>query len=561
MYTSLLFNINVSSSITAQGRALISSASMLFESFLANNVKFGSIDEVLMFIKNVCQEDRKFLDEDYLDKPVDVVDCFVKIIDSCGYLWAPDEEEMDIIWRVLINLGQRDLNRVYYKNNLYEFCSNSRIKELIKDTMRRLRTPFFDSLKVPEEIKDNLEIFEELLSEFVFYNKMIIDRIDRCDNMMKSTIMVSDTDSCIVSFDAWYRFVLDMVKDEDLYIMKYDPISVFEFLEKDEFGDIVDKDRKKLAGFVFESDEKYDFETDEVRFAKHAINPFEMRPSDYIRWSIVNILSYAMGSLINKYMVQFTKNNYSWAPEKPCKIYMKNEFSFNRLLLTHAKKSYASLMKVQEGHLIPEDKQLDVKGIASIAKSSMSETTRNEFKKILLEDILKAPTIDQFKIVEKLCIMENKIIKSLQDGKRDYYKPVKIKAQNSYENPMSIEGIKASYVWNTVNSGVTDLPLINLEERNAVDIVVVELNLKNVDTLKDKYPEIYTKLVELLNNKIYGGSIEKIAIPRDIKVPEWIIDIIDYKKIVNNNMSGFVYPSVGMTRINKESIYSNILQL
>ena len=138
MYTSLLFNINVSSSITAQGRALISSASMLFESFLANNVKFGSIDEVLMFIKNVCQEDRKFLDEDYLDKPVDVVDCFVKIIDSCGYLWAPDEEEMDIIWRVLINLGQRDLNRVYYKNNLYEFCSNSRIKELIKDIMRRL---------------------------------------------------------------------------------------------------------------------------------------------------------------------------------------------------------------------------------------------------------------------------------------------------------------------------------------------------------------------------------------------------------------------------------------
>ena len=101
MYTSLLFNINVSSSITAQGRALISSASMMFESFLANNVKFGSLDQVVLFIKNVCEEPRKYQDEDYIDKPVTVEDCFAKIVDSCGYLWVPDEDEMDIIWRIL----------------------------------------------------------------------------------------------------------------------------------------------------------------------------------------------------------------------------------------------------------------------------------------------------------------------------------------------------------------------------------------------------------------------------------------------------------------------------
>lgn len=559
MYTSLLFNINVSSSITAQGRALISSASMMFESFLANNVKFGSLDEVLIFINNVKKEKRNYLDEEYIDKPVDVVDCFAKIIDSCGYLWAPDEDEMDIIWKVLINLGQRDINRVYYKNNLYEFCSNSRIKRLIVDTVKRLRTPFFNPLDVPAEIKDNLVELESILSEFVFYDKMIIDRIDRCDNMMKSVIMISDTDSCIVSLDAWYRFVLDLVKDEDLYIMKYDPISIFDFIEKDEFGDIID--RKKLEPFEFKEDERYDFETDEIRYQKHMIDPFEIRPSDYIRWSIVNILAFVIDKFINKYMLQFTKNNHSWAPEKPCKIIMKNEFSFNRLLLTQVKKSYATVMKVQEGNLIPEDNQLDVKGIAAIAKSSMSDKTRKEFRKILLEDILTAPTIDQFKIVEKLCIMEKKIINSLQDGERDYYKPVKIKSINSYENPMRIQGIKASYVWNYLNFD-HNLPSINLEERNAVDIVNVELNLKNVDTIKDKYPELYEKTVELLNtHKEFGGSIDTIAVPKDMKVPEWIRDIIDYKTIVNNNMKGFVYDSIGLTRVNNDMIYSNILQI
>ena len=49
MYTSLLYNINVATSITSQGRALVSSASMCFEMFLANNVKFGSLNEVVEF--------------------------------------------------------------------------------------------------------------------------------------------------------------------------------------------------------------------------------------------------------------------------------------------------------------------------------------------------------------------------------------------------------------------------------------------------------------------------------------------------------------------------------
>ena len=48
--SSVLYNLYVSASITAQGRAVISTATMFFESFLANNVKFGSLEEVLHFI-------------------------------------------------------------------------------------------------------------------------------------------------------------------------------------------------------------------------------------------------------------------------------------------------------------------------------------------------------------------------------------------------------------------------------------------------------------------------------------------------------------------------------
>ena len=533
---------------------------MMFESFLANNVKFGSLDQVLLFINNVVKEKRKFADEMFIDKPVSNIDCFAKIVDSCGYLWIPNTEELDIIWQVINNLGQRDLNRVYYKNNLYEFCSNSVISKMIVDIVKSLEEPYFDPVKPPENIKDYMEDLAEILGEFVFYDKMIIDRIDRNANMIKSTIMISDTDSCIVSLDAWYRFVLNLIKDEKIKLMRFDPISLFDFLEKDEFGDIINS-KDKEGFYKIEDDEYFDFENDEVRYKKHVIEPFEILPQDYLRWSIVNILAYIIDKFINRYMLQFTKNNHSWAPDKPCKIIMKNEFSFNRILITDVKKSYASIQKVQEGHLVPKSEQLDVKGIAAIAKSSIAESTRKAFKKILLEDIMTAPTIDQFKVVEELCIMEKKIIESLQSGSKEFYKPVTIKAMSSYTNPMSQQGIKASYVWNALTEG-SGLPNINMDERNAIDIAKVYLNKNNIDEIKDKYPEIYEKALDIMtNNEYFKGKIESIAIPENTQVPEWLIDILDYKDIVNSNMKGFPYDSIGITRINDDTIYSNIVQL
>ena len=61
---------------------------------------------------------------------------------SCGYRWIPNQEEMEIIWRVINNLGQEDINRVYYKNNLYEFMSNKSMQQAIITIMETLEFPY-----------------------------------------------------------------------------------------------------------------------------------------------------------------------------------------------------------------------------------------------------------------------------------------------------------------------------------------------------------------------------------------------------------------------------------
>ena len=342
MYTSLLYNINVATSITSQGRALVSSASMCFEMFLANNVKFGSLNEVVEFIDHIVQEKktRKFKDQDFLDRInqyISINDCFAKIILTCGYNWIPNEEELNIIYNIISNLSTEDRNRVYYKNNLYEFMSNSKVFNIVRTILKKLKAPLYNSLEIPEEIADDIKFFGDLVMEYVYYGYMIIDRIDRCDNMIKSVIMVSDTDSTIISLDAWYRFVVERINGEKLRIANFcrDPIL---FVGKDENGNW---DRKQWAQAIeFEPKRlDYNFYTDEIVEMEHNSRPDILTPNDNVRYSIINILAYILDRIINDYMERFCLNNHSLSKElnsgfnRKCKILMKNEFWKNLEIL------------------------------------------------------------------------------------------------------------------------------------------------------------------------------------------------------------------------------------
>ena len=603
MYTSLLYNVNVATSITSQGRALVSSMTMQFEMFLANSVQFGSLNEVMQFIDNIIGESRfrKYDDRELLDEQITREDCFAKIILTCGYRWIPTEREMEIIWRTISNLSQEDINRVYYKNNLYEFMSNKKVFGIVKKILKELKAPLFNSLDIPPEISDDIQLLCDLMMEYVYYRYMIIDRTDRCDNMIKSVTMVSDTDSTIISLDAWYRFVLEKINGEELRIANYCPNPVI-FLDKDEDGnwdyhewaDTIEFEPKKLD---------YNFMTDEIVEREHTNNPDQLTPNDNVRYSVINILAYVLDRVVNDYMEQFCLRNHSIErqPEdpyynyysryvsnklsftqlqkdiedgkglpkiikdkpvfnRPCKIIAKNEFLFLRLMMTTVKKNYASLIGLQEGNLVTGKAQLDVKGIECLTKSSKSPKTRKALQKILLEDILKAPVIDQLRFVKDITILEKQMIQSLRSGSKEYYKPVTVKSMSSYSDPMRIQGVKASIAWNMIKP--EELPGLDLNERNAVDIAKVVINKSNVDKISGQYPEVYQNMVHALNQEEFAKGIDAIAIPTDVEVPKWLDDFIDYDKLVADNISGFPCESIGIQKLDKNNINcTNIVKL
>lgn len=563
--TSLVFNINVAPSITRMGQSMTSSATMMFEMILANNVKFGSLTHLMSYIDNIVSErkDRKFADRDILKENISPNQLFAQLILTCGFKWIPTKKDMDIIWKTVQALPQEDINRVYFKCNLYEFMEKSIVKQMIIDMLTGMNEPFLNPLEPPKEIMGQMEVICDIMHEYIYYNYMVPDRVDRALHMIKSICMLSDTDSTIISMDAWYRYILESVKGIDMPIA-HQRADMFD-LVKDWEGINFDEDdptANYINPFIFvDEDLDYDFYRDEIMVKQRMIEPFTILPQDNLRYSIINVMAFFLDKCINDYMIEFTKCSGSYEEGKKCRIQMKNEFLFKRTLLTAVKKSYATLQELQEGHIVPKNKQLDIKGIASLKKSSMSKKTRKVLEKILSEDILNAFEIDQMKVIKDLAIADKNMYNEIRSGSKEYYKPLVIKSQGNYENPMRIQGIKASVIWNFIKD--EEQPSINLDERNSIDVVNVNISKKTLSRL-DKYPHIQKNIEALFNseyNQFIKDSFDAIAIPKDVTPPDWVFEIIDYDKLISFNLSGFPLESIGVGKFGPNDVYTNTLVL
>ena len=322
----------------------------------------------------------------------------------------------------------------------------------------------------------------------------------------------------------------------------------------------------------------YDFNTDEIIEIEQASKPDKVSKDKNVLYSIINILVFCLDKTVNDYMEKFCSNNHSLdgIHHNSCKIWAKTEFNFERLMMTTNKKNYASLVTVQEGNLIPEDEQLDVKGIQILTKSVTPLSTRKALKKILLEDILKADKIDQIKFIKDIAILEKNIVKAVKEGSKEFYKPVTVKSIDAYEDPMKIQGVKASIAWNMIKQ--SDEPGIDINERNAVSVVKVNIDKTTIDDIKETFPNVYENMIKALDDetfktyaahpdpktgekKLLKNRIEAIALPLDLPLPDWMVPFIDYNSIIADNLNGFPYESIGLKRSHKNIGYTNIIDL
>ena len=552
--SSYFYNSHLAPTITRQGKSTIASAILLFESFLGGNIGLGSLDEMIEYIHHIINEPRKYKDEDILDNPVEIEKVWFKVVSSCGFSgYIPDTDDMDIIWNTLSSLGQEDLNRIYYKNNLYPFCDNKSIQNAIVYILERMSKPFLDPNNCPEEILVEMNEFKNLLKEYVYYPHMYQDKIEKVAISFKRVSVLTDTDSSMISLDAWYRYVLNLVYDKPLQI-KTQYVDEVEFVDNGNIN-IVDTDDMILD---------YDFFTDEFIESKRAVKKEKIIPQDNLRYSILNMMLYVLGDICKNYM-QIYSGSYNSYSDDRCLIQFKNEMLMKRIMLqTEARKHYAYYLEMQEGHIVPKERALGVTGM-ELDKASLQKSTRDRLKRILLENILEPEEIDQRKILVDLIKFEKEIHQSLASGETKYYKPVSIKSMNAYDDPFSIQGIKAAVVYNATRDVGT--PALDLNERNNIFVVKVKLNAVNIESLKESNPRIYEALINLLTaddtKEAFKKGITAYGVPQDTPTPKWVLNFIDYYQIINDNIKSFPLESVGLIgRAGNDNVnHSNLLKI
>lgn len=233
---------------------------------------------------------------------------------TTGFGWIPDEDEMYIVWEMLCRLNQEQLDRLFYKNNLFNFIDNPVIKQSILYILQSLEAPFMDPNDPPKEIELLLKSFSDLLAEFVYYDKQIIDRLPKMDSLIRSVSIIQDTDSAIVSFDGWYQKVREFCIGIPMKI-KTECLDAAKFIANNEY--------ETSSENVFVNE--YSFMDDDIIEMDRLTDPMVITPQDGLRYSIINILAYIIGFLVNDYMSKYCFNSHT-DNDRPCLLTLKNEF-------------------------------------------------------------------------------------------------------------------------------------------------------------------------------------------------------------------------------------------
>lgn len=235
-------------------------------------------------------------------------------------------------------------------------------------------------------------------------------------------------------------------------------------------------------------------------------------------------------------------------------LMFKNEFLYPVFLLTNAKKTYASIVKVQEGSILNPPK-VDIKG-QSLRGSAKSTDVNKFIEDLLVDKILKPASkgqISAYELIAAVVRFENSMKKSLLSGEITYLNTESIKMDKDYKNPD--QPILAGFrFWEDLMAKKYGSIM---RPAKVVAFPCIYPSAEFFKTLEDKYPRFAGKLKVWINE--HPKFPTKLIInPSLEKVPEEIIGLIDVKHLIELNVKP-AYSILNQLNINCGSSTANML--
>jgi len=232
-------------------------------------------------------------------------------------------------------------------------------------------------------------------------------------------------------------------------------------------------------------------------------------------------------------------------PSQRTRLNMKNEYTYNCLLLYPVKKTYAAICSIQEGvKLVPP--QPDVKG-GLLRSSSVPKPCLKFVEDLLVDDILKPAMegkISANYLIKKTADFEREMIRKIRSGSTEFMKVTSLSFEHEYKNPERTPVIVAHRLWEEVFArkyGSIQPPL------KVPSIPVNQPGREYFNWLQKTSPDIFNRLTKYLSVK---GSIPNNLIINPVleSIPEEIRPLIDIRGIVHNAMRP-TYLTLGTLKI------------
>lgn len=505
---------------TLMAQSIITTMAAFFESYVGDNQKFFHINECFDWMNVVIKKNEKI--PKWVWRPT-INDVIVRIK---IHFYMADLSDFPMIEGYINNCTDDELTYLYYANNLNEFIrKNNKLSNLIKNILSSLpcleaaenevpsqfisqfppsgngkdvvdynkwvsKQMFLDPYTIPDIIKDDMEELIKFVNQFIYVEYITPDSIVKLNNHYRNTVLLVDTDSNVINADLFVSFVT----------------------------------REIIPGMTFGRQGLY---------------------NDMI---LVNMLASMLDRSVIK-ILDFYGRMHNMDEESRAELTMKNEFMFRRFFLMLTKKRYAAAIARREGNIMIPFK-LEIKGIDFI-KAGVTDEVTAKFTKMLEQHILFSENLELHELMKDLKGFEREIYYDLKKGGTKFLKPQMYKSEDAYikirDNNGRVTGSKAwalpvfrgSSVWNEL---YPDQKIYSLDRVRLIKMTVT--GITDLERIKSKYPNEYNMIVDRIfksgKPEIAKAGLRVIAIPSTVKkIPDWIIELIDYDVIISDVISSF----------------------
>lgn len=514
-------NIDMGSAITAQARNFISEMVWNIERFLGSNYTFEDIDEIYswfdkLFAMKATLDYDKSLD-DYITYIPTADDCRKKFIYSTRDVMGIRKDirdmnktnfmffEMMPEWKRIfyyysynpLGLIQNNpkIAAIMYKiiTSKYNYVNPYAFEKIPDHSSKEFVKSFFlkqgSSEEDAEEIAEfytNLSLLRQLIKVFSFATIAVANRVVKYKSRKRKVCVIGDTDSTMPSF----------------FKITYETLKMFNMSE------------------LFED------------------NNINIR----LTMAYVTIVS----DLMSEACETFVKNCNQYDPNDTFYMYMKNEFFFPVVLLYNVKKNYIGIQTIQEGKMIPPEKQLAITG-RSLGSSGLNEYVSGEILKIVNEEVLRSKEYNPLAVYKRVMDIRKRVAQSIREGDFTFGVYATYNGADNIKDPETTSNVRASLIWNAL------YPEDYISPGDKIYVfdtsLVSESDLDSIPDVGENI-EIKKRIKEVVFHK-YGNydfsrfGLKSFAMPAygdTRKIPDWILPFI----IVDNLCEKHLQPVIAL---------------